>query len=238
MYQCEDSVLGEINVKRHSRAKRVIARYKSGALHITIPKWLSLKQVPVIIEEMRPGLLKLLPDKSLIITEETQLKTLTFNTRVQRTTITKVAKMQLNDGWLNILLPVNWNIESVKAQESIKKLTIEAMRHEAKRVLVPRTVSLAEKHNLQFNNIRISRSVTRWGSCSSKKNINLSLFLMLLPQRYIDYVILHELAHTVEMNHSVNFWNLLTKLCAEDAKSLSREVRNYKSLEKQFLMES
>ena len=238
MYQYNDPELGKIIVKRHARAKRVIVRHKDGTLQMTIPQWLTLKQIPAIIDEMRAGLVQLIPDQSIRLTHESKVKTLTFTTQLQFTHLVGVAKMQLKEGVLTIFLPENRAIESAESQSTIKKMIVEAMRHEAKRVLIPRTKQLAEYHQLTVNSVRISRSVGRWGSCSSLKNINLSLFLMLLPQRYIDYVILHELAHTVEMNHSDRFWKLLSKLCGEDAKKLAREVRSYKSFEKQLLMKS
>jgi predicted metal-dependent hydrolase len=63
--------------------------------------------------------------------------------------------------------------------------------------------------NFQYQTVRLKYMKSRWGSCSAKKNINLSLRLLLLPEKIRDYVIIHELAHLEEMNHSKAFWQLV-----------------------------
>jgi predicted metal-dependent hydrolase len=77
--------------------------------------------------------------------------------------------------------------------------------------------------------VKINSSRGRWGSCSAKKTINLSLFLLLLPQHLIDYVLLHELCHIREMNHSVRFWKLLDSFTDEKALQLREELKGYKT---------
>jgi len=59
------------------------------------------------------------------------------------------------------------------------------------------------------NQVRIKNQKTMWGSCSSKNNINLNYLLIMAPAEVIDYVIIHELAHTIHRNHSVDFWRLV-----------------------------
>ena len=74
-------------------------------------------------------------------------------------------------------------------------------------VAVPRLFYFAEKHNLQVNQVRIKEQRTLWGSCSSRNNINLNFLLIMAPLKVIDYVIIHELVHTIHKNHSANFWS-------------------------------
>lgn len=66
------------------------------------------------------------------------------------------------------------------------------------------------------------------GSCSSSRDISLSYYLMLLPAHLMDYVILHELAHTREMNHGPEFWRLLDSLTDHRAKALRKELQTYR----------
>jgi predicted metal-dependent hydrolase len=76
----------------------------------------------------------------------------------------------------------------------------------------PKIYELAKKHNFKFANVKVSSANTKWGSCSNRGNINLSWKLVMAPPKTIDYVIIHELAHTVEANHSANFWAIVRKI--------------------------
>lgn len=108
---------------------------------------------------------------------------------------------------------------------------IENFREQAKSVLPPRLQSLAAARGLHYKKVSIHKSRTRWGSCSSKGNISLSLYLMLLPPHLQDYVMQHELTHLVEMNHSPRFWALLDEatngqslFCRSELKSISKSI--------------
>lgn len=95
-------------------------------------------------------------------------------------------------------------------------------------MLPGRLAFLSARHELPYTKVSINAARTRWGSCSSRKSINLSLFLMLLPSRLIDYVLLHELCHTREMNHGPRFWALLDKLTQGQALALRKELRCFR----------
>lgn len=78
--------------------------------------------------------------------------------------------------------------------------------------IFPRLLSeLAAKHGFRYNRLTIRGQKTRWGSCSSKQNINLNYKLLFFPEAVVCYVMIHELCHTREMNHSVRFWNLVSQ---------------------------
>jgi predicted metal-dependent hydrolase len=89
-----------------------------------------------------------------------------------------------------------------KSDEEINKLKIEAKNYIPKRVKF-----FANKFNKKYNNIKITSARTRWGSCTSQKNLNFSYRLIQAKKEAIDYVIIHELAHLKFMNHSKDFWN-------------------------------
>jgi predicted metal-dependent hydrolase len=101
------------------------------------------------------------------------------------------------------------------------------LRRRAQQILPAMTATLAQTHGFQYQAVKIRKSKTRWGSCSLQKNISLSLYLMTLPEHLIRYVILHELCHTVEMNHGTAFWALLDKCTDGNARTLSRELQNF-----------
>ena len=99
------------------------------------------------------------------------------------------------------------------------------LRMRAKLYLPTEMQRLAQLHGFHYRQIKIRKSKTRWGSCSSKGIINLSFYLMLLPSHLIEYVLLHELCHTVVMNHSTAFWSLLDSHTQGRAKVLRKELR-------------
>jgi len=101
-------------------------------------------------------------------------------------------------------------------------------RPTARQRLVDRLDCLALKHGFRYNRVFIRNQKTRWGSCSGKNNINLNIQLMRLPEELMDYVIVHELCHTVEKNHSKRFWDLLIK-CMPNAKELDKKLNSYHS---------
>lgn len=106
--------------------------------------------------------------------------------------------------------------------------TLEAFaRKRVKERLVPRLLEMAARRSLTVKAVKVSSAKGRWGSCSSKGNINLSLYLVLLPHHLQDYVLQHELTHLIEMNHSPRFWARLDEVCAGKAKALRKEMRGY-----------
>ena len=82
----------------------------------------------------------------------------------------------------------------------------------AKNILSERLEYFAEIMQLDYLSFKLSNSKTRWGSCDSNRNIRLNFRLIFLPHRIIDYVIIHELAHIVEFNHSKSFYKIISTM--------------------------
>ncbi len=88
-------------------------------------------------------------------------------------------------------------------------------REMANRFLVERTKFWAQSMKVKYNRIRIKNQRSLWGSCSQKGNLNFNWRIMLLTPKEADYLIIHELAHIREMNHSSRFWLLVKKHCPD-----------------------
>jgi len=80
-------------------------------------------------------------------------------------------------------------------------------------------------YNFAFNKISVRNQKARWGSCSRKGNLNFNYKIVLLPEKLADYIVIHELCHLKEFNHSRNFWDLVGIL-APDYRNIRKELRN------------
>jgi predicted metal-dependent hydrolase len=81
-------------------------------------------------------------------------------------------------------------------------------------------------YGFSFNQIFIKNQKTRWGSCSSKKNLNFNYKIIFLPEKHRDYIIVHEMCHLKELNHSKNFWALVEK-ALPNYLEIKKELRKY-----------
>ena len=88
-------------------------------------------------------------------------------------------------------------------------------RREAAAVFEEKAEEFATRLHVSFQDIRIKDQKSRWGSCSSKRNMNFNWRLLMAPEPVCDYVIIHELCHLIHMNHSADFWNLVESICPD-----------------------
>jgi predicted metal-dependent hydrolase len=226
-----DSDLGNVFVRRNNRTNRLTARYKEDYILLTVPAGLSADTIRKSFESLKPRLLSHKPEsKSPLFNETTGFKTFSFQLLIQKHSLNQPKYYaSLKDAVLIVSYPESKDINSPESQRIIRTFVEGAMRAEAKRLLPDKMAHLAEACGLSYAGVKINGSKSRWGSCSSRKNINLSYFCMLLPLHLIELVILHELCHTIEMNHSERFWQLLNKVTNNNAKQLTQELKRFKT---------
>jgi predicted metal-dependent hydrolase len=115
-------------------------------------------------------------------------------------------------------------ISPAGSQHDLIKMYYHWLRYAAKGYLIKRTYELAEIYGFKVAKVSIRSQKTRWGSCSVRGNLSFNFKLLQHKKSTIDYVIIHELCHLIEMNHSKNFWQLVEKFCP-DFKTLRRELK-------------
>lgn len=223
----EDEELGRLLVRVNARARRLTFRIREDAVCVTVTPGVTAGEVRKAVERLRPR---------LRVARQKQIRPLIdWNYRIDA----EFFKLSLapgdsrrflsrsEPGKMCIVCPPDTDFTGKEVQEWLRKVIAEAMRRSAKALLPSRLQALSLRHGLPYAGVKINSSSWRWGSCSSCGNINLSYHLMLLPARLMDYVLLHELAHTREMNHGERFWMLLDGLTDGKAQALRRELKTF-----------
>ena len=228
-----DPDLGTIEFVPSQRAKNINVRILSTGLRVSLPLKSSPADAMKFINSIRAKLIKKqelvskgVERSAIFIDENTKLKTLTFVVEAKATDRANIY-FTLKSSVLSIEFPLATNCAAKETQEHFWNGISYFLRKEAKRLLPNRIQQLAEIHGFTFSNVKIQSSKSRWGSCSSSRTINLSLYLMLLPSHLIDYVLLHELCHTKEMNHGDNFWRWMDKVTDNKSKALRAELKGF-----------
>jgi hypothetical protein len=227
----EEKDLGKITISSSARSRRYSIRIVGGKVYATMPIGGDMTIMMRLIRENKEKILKMQEKapKTFVIDESTVLKTASFEMKVFRSERQNFY-MNLKDGILSISCPIDTDFDNSNVQETLLGLLEKALRHEAKRLLPSRLSAHAKAHGFNYTELKINNSKGRWGSCSTKKSINISLSVMLLPWHLIDYVLLHELCHTVEMNHGERFWALMNKVTDGKSMALRAEIRKYRTL--------
>lgn len=107
-------------------------------------------------------------------------------------------------------IKIHKNIQN--EDEYIRNILRNYLLEEANKYILPRLDYLAKRFSLDFTHSSIWKAKTKWWSCSSKRKINFSYRLICMPLEVIDYVIIHELSHLLEMNHSKKFWKVVESM--------------------------
>lgn len=117
--------------------------------------------------------------------------------------------------------------------EQMKIACIQIYRMLAKRDLTERVYRFAERMKVYPSAVKINGAKTRWGSCSAKKSLNFSWMLIMADDDVIDYVVVHELAHITEMNHSARFWAIVESVVPDykERKARLKELQYKLSVE-------
>jgi len=224
----------DFELRQSKRAKRISLRVlPPQTVRLTIPYGSSINQAIAFAEKQARWV-----EKHLRIAQEKKHSTQRiitakdhFQTKFHRFLFIPHEKrenfIRIEAGETRLFYHKNHKQSDDEIQALFRIALKQTYRLEAKSYLPTRLKALAQQHGFSYHKVTIRDSKKRWGSCSNQKNISLSLSLMALPFHLIDYILLHELCHTVEMNHGKRFHQLLDSVCHGKSKALNQEVKQY-----------
>lgn len=205
-----DAEFGKITIRRSARASQVRIRVApDGTLRASLPLYAPLFLVKRLLKNSRDELRTILQDHQPDTSFENGMAIGKSHTLIVRPTVADQATVSRHGQQIIVHLPADRTLDDPIVVTSIREVVIAALRREAKSYLPKRLQFLATKYGFNYEKVRFSHASGRWGSCSSNGTISLNIALMKLPFELIDYVLIHELSHTKQMNHSSDFWELV-----------------------------
>lgn len=194
--------------KRRGMRHMRISLSHSGEVKVSMPHWASVKAGVEFAKSKTDWINKNRPIKNIL---EPGLKIGKAHVLTYVTTSGSRISGRIAANEVRILVPAGLDFTDPDVQKRASLTAIKALTMEANKLLPQRLRTLAQKHGLSYRSSLIKNLKTRWGSCSSHKDITLNCFLMQLPWELIDYVIIHELTHTVVLAHGPAFWTEMAK---------------------------
>ena len=207
-------------IRESKRAKRVTLRITRGkGLEVVIPAGFNRHGIPDIVAEKREWIQRVMKefqregkplDDSPLLPESINLRALKkiFAVRYKAWNGERYQLVQSSDSELDI----SCDLTAMDAQSNVKAcrhLLHEWLKTHGRMALIPWLNAMSVKTGLSYRTARVRAQKTRWGSCSSEDGISLNCKLLLLPAELVDYILVHELCHTVHRNHSERFWGLV-----------------------------
>ena len=227
--------IGKIVILKSNRAKHFSIRISSDAeITVTIPFRVSFKEGIRFANSKKDWISKHLSKvevakkEKLIFDENVNFKTRNHKLVIKKMDVDDVY-LTINEKFVILKIPKERDVKEAFIQEAVKYGITETIRIEAKEFLPTRVKYLADRFGFKYNKVFLKNLKSRWGSCSGTNNINLNIHLIRLPDKVIDYVILHELSHTIQKNHSKKFW-LLLESTYPNCKKYDKELKKYSPL--------
>ena len=202
----ENSVIDNVKILRSSkRLKTISLQIKNGIPVIYCPTFIKDNYLRSIIKKKQAWI------KKKINAEKEREKILVKNKGTFPFLGRKIILLTLESKENKVLMKNNSLFIHCTDIKRVKKNLVEWLKLEAKKYLVSRVKFVSCRIKISFKSLNLKSYRAMWGSCNSKSEICLNWKLVMLPKKVIDYVIVHELCHIIEPNHSKSFWSLVKK---------------------------
>jgi len=206
-----------------SNRKTAVLRIREGKVEFRIPHDLPQWEVDQFMHEKAPWILKTLKE------QEAQAKkkeafSIDYGSHIPLCGV--LYKITKGYGWKADFDGVVFYMPRGLTPEDVKVTAINIYKSHAKAYIPDRVAVFAAQMGVVPSAIKINNAMKRWGSCTSEKNLNFSWRLIMTERSCIDYVVVHELAHLIEMNHSPRFWAVVAKILP-DYKERKQKLKDF-----------
>ena len=216
--------VGTVTLVKHSANRNIRLSVSSGGVRVSMPRWSSFTAGQAFAQQHISWIQQELAKQSGPTLESGERIGKLHYLRFEQVLDDKPVTSRVTGTEIIVRLRSSESIDSKVVQTRVEKASIRALKREAERLLPPRLENLSIKYGKRYKDVSVKQLKRRWGSCDNHQNITLNLYLMELPWEYVDYVLLHELAHTQEMNHGPDFWRVLTRM-EPRARDLAKQLR-------------
>jgi predicted metal-dependent hydrolase len=197
-----------------------------GKVRVTIPFWTPYKAALLFVEQRQEWIATHMQQRSVAQLADGHRIGKYHTLRLVRDSAAERIRTRIGTGTVHVYYPATRHATDVEVQDAARTAAHKALRREGEQLLPQRLRTLAEQHEFEFASVSVRNLKTRWGSCDAKTHITLNFFLMQVPWRLIDYVLIHELAHTRHLNHSVEFWQAVERFLP-DYKLRRQELKDH-----------
>ena len=201
-------------------------------IQVTVPRFVSFEAAGIFVEQKQQWIkrsqarLSKYCSRLTIFHENSSFKTRDHILEILRHEKSTIRTI-IRNGCIQVFFPHYADVNDSRVQIAVRKAINTALRLEAGRYLPEMAQIIAVRHGFQYKQLTFRNNKTRWGSCSRDNRISLNIHLMRLPQHLCEYVILHELCHTLKKHHQQSFWQLLDVVTGGKAKQLDRELNAF-----------
>lgn len=204
----------DYQIRRSARARNASLKISSrNGLEVILPIRYKLTEVPVLLNEKRgwieknSDLLRQFCNRSRTVELPKEIYFGSIDERWQINYLFSPTKTKIIQSAQNELTLLG-DIDDYQRCLTVLR---HWLRQKAEQILAPLFYRLSQEVNLPFKNLIIRSQKTRWGSCSSQKTINLNFKLIFLSPEIVRHIMIHELCHTLHLNHSRKFWQLVAR---------------------------
>lgn len=195
----------------------------NGTLRVSVPSYAPLFMVKRMITSSRLELRKLLESRPTLVLVDGMRIGKSHTLLIRQGPALSVKRTGLH---VIATLPPEVSTQDTAVVDTIRTQIRAILRKEAKAHLPKRIAFLAQQHGFAYSSLRFTHASSRWGSCNNMQAISLNIALMNIPFELLDYVLIHELAHTKHLNHSKDFWSEVER-ADPDFKAHRTQLKQY-----------